>query len=143
MTQIRLSKELATAEQVALLGSQTVRHMSQVATFRAVTAKAFEQLMTKMQARLSSNMVTIFSHGYVVGAPEAGHEGMQMLTRLRAIKSKLDHLSPVVAAMNDANIPGKDLVRAVVTCSDQVELPNDILETGLQRLLEEQFAKGK
>ena len=66
-----------------------------------------------------------------------------MLTRLRAIQPKLDHLSPVAAAMNDANIPGKDLVRAMVTCSDQVELPNDILETGLQRLLEEQLANGR
>ena len=146
VSESKRTKELATAEQVALLGDQMLRQLSSAQTFKSITRKSFDALLGKFDNRLAAGIVTVYSQGYIPEGErcnEDTHEGMKVLKKLRNIKGTLDKMAPLVRALGDDaddKATGVAIIETALACKDSASLPDVVFEVGLQRLVDSHAA---
>ena len=79
-----------------------------------MSAKRHETLNSKLDARLASNMVSIYMQGYDEDEHrQGGHDGMELLQKLRKVKLQIDTIGPLVKALGDTCAPAQDILKAV------------------------------
>ena len=103
-TRAQMSRELDSAEQVALRCTQFLKGLADRPTALTLTVKAHAALLANLEARLNSEHVAIYSSQYEAGSCTSDR-GMKVLEELRGHQAKIPMLREMMVAIHATEGP--------------------------------------
>lgn len=99
-----------------------------------MTKKAFQSLVDRLNGRLTANLISVYSADYDCTGGGDDSPGMKCLEALRRTQQSLAVLQPLVQALNDSAVPGREIMRRARTAEHaHFQLPASLGEKALQR----------
>ena len=140
---VNKSRELDFAEQVALKAEQMLNSLADPKAFHTVTMQTYTALSEKIEGRLTSDLIQLYSQGFESFETSNGQEvdhtrGMKVFERLRQLQKKWPHLhgliSCYVAPPGCPNSQGHRLAREIeVVAGIGVHVCTSLREMVLER----------